>query len=568
MNFLKKLFKRSSDEDDFDEDDDVDFDDDDDSDDAPRTQVIDDEDDDLDIGDQHADTGGQLSDVDVDDDTVTTDGDSYDIDADNEEKADIDDDNIDFDDDEDIDFDDDDDYDDDDDDETGGGGKRKIIFIAAGVGVLLLGIVGGGAFWFLGDDPPEQTAQQRTEIAGGVQMALPPRSGSLNALGAGEDDKPSATKTSDTASEQSASEQATSEQATSEQPSGSQSASEQTGSPNGTEDAPAADSPPPVSQTASQISSSATLGSSSLNSLAGSGSAGQGIIIPSVTSASYRAVPDQPKATPLANAPDRRLLEAVEGLAGPLPSTSKDGRRVPWEVYARPLTGNEKGQRVGVLVTGLGLSRAATMAAINKLPGEVSLVFEPYAKDLDDWLLRARLAGHEVFVALPMESADFPAEDPGPLALTTTLQVADNMKRLHGVLSSFAGYVGVVSAMGSKFSTAEGQLKPILAELKKRGLMFVDGGAITRSVAPRIAAEIDLPRAKNNLTLDEPPSPGNISRKLRQLEKLIKDNATAIATIRAYPSSINKIAEWTGTLSGKQLALVPVSAIANKQFIE
>ena len=98
--------------------------------------------------------------------------------------------------------------------------------------------------------------------------------------------------------------------------------------------------------------------------------------------------------------------------------------------------------------------------------------------------------------------------------------------------------------------------------------MFVDGGANARSVAPRIANEIDLPRAKNNLTLDDPPSPDNISKKLRQLEKLIRNNTTAIATIRAYPSSIGKLVEWTKTLGKKRLALVPVSAIANKQLIE
>ena len=291
-------------------------------------------------------------------------------------------------------------------------------------------------------------------------------------------------------------------------------------------------------------------------------------MIPSVTQASYRGIPDQAKRIPLANAPDRRLLETREGLEKPLPTTTKDGRRKPWEAYSRPLTGNEKGQRVGIMVTGLGLSRAATMAAILKLPGEVSLVFDPYAKDLDNWLLRARLAGHEVFVGLPMESENFPTEDPGPLALTTTVQVAENMNRLHQILSSFAGYVGAVSTMGSKFSTAEGQLKPILTELKKRGLMFVDGGVLARSAAPRIAAEIDLPRAKSNILLDAPPDSVSIKRKLNQLEKLIKQQSTAIGTARAYPSSIRGLAKWARGLSEKQLALVPVSAIANKQFIE
>jgi len=546
VQFLKKLFNRSSDDDGFDDDED--------DDDTPRTQVIMEDDDDEDGGnfeddpsadDEQPEMGSGTGDDD-DDDPFGTDDDDGDDDLFDTDDG-TDDDDVEFDDDDDDDFDFDDDDEDDDDDDAEPGGKRKLVFIAAGVGVLLLGIVGGGVFWFLGDDTAKPVAKNDVELAGGVQVALPPRSGSLNALGAGEDDTPAPEQKGDPADSQ---------------------ADNQADSQPGSAEADDDKAPATEPTTENQISSAATLGSSSLNSLAGSGAAGQGIIIPSVTLASYQKVPDQAKATPLASAPDRRLLEKVEGLGGPLPSVSKDGRRIPWEVYARPLTGNEKGQRVGLLVTGLGLSRAATMAAIKKLPGEVSLVFDPYAKDLDDWLLRARLAGHEVFVSLPMESENFPAEDPGPLALTTTLQVADNIKRLHGVLSSFSGYVGVVSSMGSKFSKAEGQLKPILSELKKRGLMFVDGGAIARSVAPRIAAEIDLPRAKSNLTLDETPLPGNISRKLQQLEKMIKENATAIATIRAYPASIHSLVAWTQTLSEKQLALVPVSAIANKQFIE
>lgn len=504
MTFLKKLFNRSGDDDgdDFEDEDEDEFgfeDEPDGEENRPRTQAVTDDEDDPSVGDIE--------------DRNSEDGNDEDAGFDDSE------DGIDFDDDDDDDFD-----DDDDEDGQSGGSRKRLIFAAAAAGVLLLGIAGGGAFWFFGDDTPEQAAAESEEIEGGVEVALPPRSGALTALGAGEEGRPPELEP--------AKEEA------------------------------------PLSAAENQISSAATLGSSSLNALAGSGAAGQGVVIPSVTLASFREIRDQPKPTPLASAPDRRLLERVDGLNGPLPSVSEDGKRLPWEVYARPLTGNEKGQRVGVLVTGLGLSRAATMAAINKLPGEFSLVFEPYARDLDDWLLRARLAGHEVFVGLPMESEDFPAEDPGPLGLTTTVQVAENMKRLHGVLSSFSGYVGVVSLMGSKFSKAEGQLKPILMELKKRGLMFVDGGAIARSAAPQIAAEIDLPRAKSNLTLDDPPSPDNISKQLTQLETLLDDNATVIATIRAYPSSIGKLAEWAGTLRQKQLALVPVSAIANKQLIE
>ena len=559
MTFFKNLFRRSKDDDDEDLADDEAFglDDDGDDDDRLHAQAIMDDEDDLDTdslssddeddfdtdspsGDEeHFGTSGELSsDGHDDNDPVAMGGSDYEAEPDDGEETD---DEVDFDG-----FDDDDGIDLDDEEVEGsddGGGSKKMLFAAAGVGVLLLGIAGGGAFWYFSSDATEQAAGKTGELDGGVQMALPPRSGSsLNALSAGGDDQPTETlETNELEGEAERADQS--------------------------DDQPK-DAAAQSSEIENLIMSSATLGSSGLNAMAGSGAADQGVIIPSVTAASFRKAAAQPKPIPLAKAPVRDLLEKVEGLKGPLPTVSKDGEQLPWEVYARPLTGNEQGQRVGLLVTGLGLSRAATMAAINKLPSEVSLVFEPYGPDLNGWLLRARLAGHEVFVGLPMESEDFPAEDPGPLALSTKVQVAENMRRLYSILSSFAGYVGVVSTMGSKFSEAEGQLKPILVELKKRGLMFVDGGAIARSVAPRIAVEIDLPRAKNNLTLDDPPSPENVSKKLRQLEKLIKSNTTAIATIRAYPSSIEKLAEWIGRLGEKQLAIVPVSAIANKQLID
>ena len=465
MKFLKNLFQKSKGEDDEDLEDNEDFDfeaDSDDEDDRLGAQVITDHEDDLDAGspsddDEQSGTDNELSvnDHDGPNPAIMGVGESNVGVGDSEEA----------DDDDDLDLD---GFDDDvtDSDNGGnegsddGGGSKKFLFAATGIGVLLLGVFGGGAFWYFSSDATESAVAKTGELDGGVQMALPPRSGlSLNSLGAGEDDQPN--ETSETQEPEG---EADTAEASDEQPK---------------------DGLAQPSETEKQIMSPATLGSSGLNAMAGSGAAGQGVIIPSVTAASFRKVPAQPKPTPLAKAPVRELLEKVKGLNGPLPKVGKGGEQLPWEIYARPLTGNEKGKRAGLLVTGLGLSRAATMAAINKLPGEVSLVFEPYAPDLNGWLLRARLAGHEVFVGLPMESESFPAKDPGPLALSTTVQVADNMKRLYSILSSFSGYVGVVSTMGSKFSEAEGQLKPILAELKKRGLMFVDGGANARSVAPQ-----------------------------------------------------------------------------------
>ena len=57
-------------------------------------------------------------------------------------------------------------------------------------------------------------------------------------------------------------------------------------------------------------------------------------------------------------------------------------------------------------------ARAATIAAINHTPAEVTLAFDPYAKNVGDWVGLARTAGHETLISLPMEPDDFPTSDP------------------------------------------------------------------------------------------------------------------------------------------------------------
>ena len=215
----------------------------------------------------------------------------------------------------------------------------------------------------------------------------------------------------------------------------------------------------------------------------------------------------------------------------------------------------------------MGLSRAATIAAIKKLPSDVSLAFSPYARDLNDWLLRARLAGHEVFLELPMESKGFPEQDAGPLSLNTNLQVADNIRRLTEIMSRMEGYVGLMSVLGSKFMDAEGQLKPILEEINKRGLMFVDGTG-GRTAAPKIAAEIGLVKAFVNVTLDDPPERQSLDRKLKSLESILKKQPAAVAVIHAYPSTLRRLNIWLKTMEERKMSLVPLTALADKQFVE
>jgi polysaccharide deacetylase 2 family uncharacterized protein YibQ len=269
---------------------------------------------------------------------------------------------------------------------------------------------------------------------------------------------------------------------------------------------------------------------------------------------------DRSSAQPLLPAPDPALVE--KGPQGVLPIIGRDGRQ-PWRVYGRPFDRADKRPRVAIIITGLGPSGAAAETAINDLPGAITLAFDPYSRRLGDWIDRARAAGHEVLLSLPMEPIDYPRQDPGPYTLLTSLSPKENLERLDLVLSRVSGYVGVTTMMGGRFTTSQTNLLPVLDELKRRGLMFVDARGSDQSIAGSLAQSLGLPEVAADAQLDAEASRDAIDHHLQELEADAQRNGAALGIGFAYPATLERVALWTKTLEQKGIALAPASALAS-----
>ncbi|MCW8861024.1 MAG: divergent polysaccharide deacetylase family protein [Rhodospirillales bacterium] len=289
-----------------------------------------------------------------------------------------------------------------------------------------------------------------------------------------------------------------------------------------------------------------------------------GVVVPAVSVGAYDKIARIDNVEPLPAAPIPELTETTA--EGPLPKVAADGRK-PWQVYARPFDARDDRPRISIVVTGLGLSNEATRAAIQRLPPDITLAFSPYGRSLDRWIPDARNAGHEVFLTLPMEPQSFPLDDPGPLAMLTSVPSTMNIQRLDGVMGKGSGYVGLVTEMGSQFSDSEKHLKPIMETLRDRGLMLVDAGDQNVSKAPAMASELGVPRAIVNIVLDNDPAPEAIRARLAELESVAKEYFVAIAIAQPYPSTIAVLREWSMTVKDRNIALAPLSASADKQIL-
>ena len=282
------------------------------------------------------------------------------------------------------------------------------------------------------------------------------------------------------------------------------------------------------------------------------------LVLPSVTTAAFKGIPMMEDPRPLAD-PDTSLGETIGG--GVIPRVATDGRR-PWKFYGKIFRKEKTLPRISIIITGLGLSRAATTAAINNTPSDVTLAFNPYAKGVGNWVALARGVGHETLIILPMEPTDFPISDPGPFALQVDLQKTENIDRLRYILSVSMGNIGLLQMMGTRFVSSTKALEPVLKEIHSRGLLIIDNGLAKNSKITEIAATIGLPRGRNDIFLDQDASRSAIMQKLSVLEATARKNKSAIGIAQPLPNSISLIMNWAKTLDTKKLALAPISAVA------
>ncbi|MDD9916921.1 MAG: divergent polysaccharide deacetylase family protein [Rhodospirillaceae bacterium] len=260
--------------------------------------------------------------------------------------------------------------------------------------------------------------------------------------------------------------------------------------------------------------------------------------------------------------PDPKLVERTD--IGMLPIVGADGRR-PWRVYSRPFNVLEKRPKVAIVVTGLGVSFNATESVVGILPGEVTLAFAPFARKLKDWIDTARGAGHEVLINLPMEPRGYPRDDPGPFGLLTALDTEQNRRRLDWVLSRMTGYVGVTNYMGGRFTANQSAMRPVLREMERRGLMFLDSMETAASAAPKLAPKLRLPFAMNDKVIDRVVSRTAIDAALAEIERIAKARGSAVALAHPYPATVRRLQRWVGGLDEKGLVLAPITAVVAKQ---
>ena len=265
------------------------------------------------------------------------------------------------------------------------------------------------------------------------------------------------------------------------------------------------------------------------------------------------ALPPTPEGSDGLAKPDQALMQ--ENPHGLIPVKASDGRK-PWEVYAREAPSPAPQAAIALMITGLGPSKAILESAL-QLPPDVSFSFSPYAKDIAKWVELARARGHEAWLELPAEPEDFPASDPGPYGLLTSLSIHENIDRAHQAMAVFPGFVGAVLPRGEQFSRTPAPMRAMVQELEKRGVLLLISDPARSDEFYAGYPETVLP---TGMAVDQSLVVSQMAEQFLKIEQRARKEGVVVATARALPVTLGALKVWVKELAKKKIALIPLSA--------
>jgi len=272
---------------------------------------------------------------------------------------------------------------------------------------------------------------------------------------------------------------------------------------------------------------------------------------------SHNASKPDLKPNEMANA---NLIEGLlhyDSMFGRLPIIRSGDRLTSFRAYQTPFSLEGIGNKpvISFVLKDFGLSDKASNMALDILPPEVSFLLSPYADLPQEWINRARAAGHEVWMELPIQQDK--RSDTGLNTIYHHDSLAEKGKAMRVSLARGLGYVGVGFFMDRGVKETKEHYIKLIEELYGRGLAalelnshaptFIEVMAITKA-APFIKTTGEIERASG---VDP----------FLTIEKTAQESRQAIALVPPYPVMIKDLALWIEKVGKVDYVISPASAI-------
>ncbi|HTY45655.1 MAG TPA: divergent polysaccharide deacetylase family protein [Patescibacteria group bacterium] len=224
----------------------------------------------------------------------------------------------------------------------------------------------------------------------------------------------------------------------------------------------------------------------------------------------------------------------------------------------RPAAAVAKGKIAIVLDDwGYNLNNEAVLARI-KYPLTLSVLPNlPYSVAISE---KARRLGFETILHLPMEPHEKYRLEHN--TILTTMDEAAITGIMAQDLREFPGIKGISNHQGSKATEDPRTMKIIFAELKNRGLYFLDSVVSAHSVCSGLARSMKIGFARRDVFLDNSDNPEYIKAQLQKLKAKARSAGYAIGIGHDRKNTLQVLEEMMPLFAQEGYTFVFVSELA------
>lgn len=247
----------------------------------------------------------------------------------------------------------------------------------------------------------------------------------------------------------------------------------------------------------------------------------------------------------------------------------------PWTLLKTALparysetSSKQKTKEIVIILTGLGLDKAWTEHILTTVDKNITLVFSPYASNINEQIQRAMSLGFHPLVSIPMEPYHYPNPDPGPYTLLTGVKEEDNIQKINKLFEKIPPGIGAIGEYGSKFATSKSDLEPIFKAIKNMDRLFVDHNPTIHSQIQVICKQIDLPCFQVDQTLPIFPLIHNKDEIIKIIVQNTKENGMIVISVPAIPAYINLLPEWIDTLGKNDIKLITIAGLSKQHVAQ
>ncbi|OPA81526.1 hypothetical protein BVG16_02260 [Paenibacillus selenitireducens] len=184
-------------------------------------------------------------------------------------------------------------------------------------------------------------------------------------------------------------------------------------------------------------------------------------------------------------------------------------------------------KKVALVIDDFGNNMKGTEKMLS-LPITFTVAVMPFLQTTKQDAEMAHKLGHDVIVHMPMEPKNGNPSWLGPGAITTRMSDEEIRTRVEAAINEVPHAIGMNNHMGSKVTGDERVMRVVLQVCKERGLFFLDSHTNYRTVAPKVARELGVPIAENQMFLDDEYTVKHISGQVRKIQQYMQTHEQCI----------------------------------------